>query len=133
MMYLTAWTMLNDEMLLVLQYSRHKTLQEVSYCGMRGLLELKDFYAVSHKSQWLQPIHPVMLPSGCRGIGNADQHSALETEAQKKRRKKKNAAARRRAQAEEEAAAEQSLDSAGPVEGAVPDDWPAGVLMTSQA
>ena len=91
------------------------------------------FYAVSHKSQWLQPIHPVMLVSGCRGIGNADQQSALETEAQKKRRKKKNAAARRRAQAEEEAAAEQSLDSAGPVEGAVPDDWPAGVLMSSQA
>ena len=43
MMYLTPLTMLKDEMLLVLQYSRHKTLQEVSCCGMTGLLEVKDF------------------------------------------------------------------------------------------
>ena len=77
MMYLTPWTMLKYEMLLVLQYSRHTTLQEVSYCGMRGRWDLKEMYAVSHKSQWLQPIHPVTLPSGCRGIGNADQHAAL--------------------------------------------------------
>ena len=93
----------------------------------------KTFIVLSYKSRRLLPTHPMMLPTGCRGIGTAEQHAALEAEAQKKRKKKKNAAARRRAQAEEEAAAEQSLDPAEPVGGAAPDDWPAGVVMASQA
>ena len=100
---------------------------------MRGLLEPRHVIVLSHKSRRLLPTHSRMLPIGCRGIGTAEQHAALEAEAQKKRKKKKNAAARRRAQAEEEAAAEQSLDPAEPVGGAAPDDWPAGVVMASQA
>ena len=90
-------------------------------------LDTKTF-CCSESSVMMATAHTsLMLTSGCRGIGTAEEQSALEIEAQKKRRKKKNAAARRRAQAEEEAAAEQSLDSAEPVGGAVTDDWPAGV------